>query len=213
MMANKIENTEKTANERPMAVLADAMIRGPSGSIEAMEARGTQQLAKSSVLPSKGLVKDKTGRADFCEWAEKCGIKVLGPVEGDDLFVNVELPPGWKQECTDHSMHNDLVDERGRKRAGIFYKAAFYDRKADIRPESRFHATYECNRDDFEDKRCWPVVKDCGEEIWKGEILEPAPSPWNPDGDPCMQMEIARKRAREWLEERYPDHEDLNAYW
>src|SRR6185436_8068032 len=43
-----------------------------------------------------------------------------------------------KKIATDHSMYTDLVDDKGRVRASIFYKAAFYDRKADISFKRRF---------------------------------------------------------------------------
>lgn len=212
---NRVENTERTSKENPARVLFEAM-SNPNGHIEAMEARGTTQLAESFVLPSNGLIKEKSGDFNTCyaEWAEKCGIKVLDLVKDDEIFVNVELPPGWKQERTDHGMWNKLLDDRGRRRAMIFYKAAFYDRSAHIQPKRRFEATYVVNNDDYSDKRCWPVVKDLGEVIWKDAVLEPGPSPWNRDSGPVMQIDIARKRAREWLVENgYPDYEDFNAYW
>lgn len=47
-------------------------------------------------------------------------------------ILNVELPDGWKKVGTNHDMHSDLVDETGKVRASIFYKAAFYDRRADM---------------------------------------------------------------------------------
>ena len=40
------------------------------------------------------------------------------------------LPPGWSRQGSDHAMWAHLLDEHGRQRVGIFYKAAFYDRSA-----------------------------------------------------------------------------------
>lgn len=93
------------------------------GGIEAQEARGQRELVNSEVLPAKG---------DW-EQLEALGVKRGEPVAGDRLFVHAELPAGWKKQATDHSLWSDLVDETGKKRASIFYKAAFYDRDAFFR--------------------------------------------------------------------------------
>jgi hypothetical protein len=66
------------------------------------------------------------------------GVEFGGLVTGDDLFVYAKLPEGWKRQGTSHDMHSDLLDEKGRKRAGIFYKAAFYDRRANLSIVTRF---------------------------------------------------------------------------
>lgn len=50
----------------------------------------------------------------------------------DALFVKAVLPVGWRKERTDHSMWSQIVDERGVARVKVFYKAAFYDRRADF---------------------------------------------------------------------------------
>ena len=95
--------------------------------IYAQEKLGQQELVRSSQLPSN------SGRnVNVIEQYEKMGIKVIGESIKDDLFLDVELPQGWSIKDTDHSMHSKLLDDKGRERAGIFYKAAFYDRTADI---------------------------------------------------------------------------------
>lgn len=93
-----------------------------SGYIEGMEAAGQQHLVNSDRLPARG------------PWAdlEALGFVKGKQVDGDDLFVHCELPAGWKRAGTSHSMHSDILDERGVPRVGIFYKAAFYDRRADM---------------------------------------------------------------------------------
>jgi hypothetical protein len=60
------------------------------------------------------------------------------PDPHDPLFRPATLPAGWSRKATDHSMHSKIVDELGRERVGIFYKAAFYDRRADMRLETPF---------------------------------------------------------------------------
>ncbi len=93
------------------------------GGIEAQEAEGQRQACRASRLPRKGT-------EDRSPW-EALGFRFLG---GDDkLFIDVEFPAGWRLVATDHSMWSDLVDDKGQKRASMFYKAAFYDLSAFIR--------------------------------------------------------------------------------
>lgn len=106
-------------------VLFESIITGDSGqAIMNQEKRGQSDLVNSDVLPR-----------DMGGWSPgqvaAIGIVIGEPV--DDLFVNVTLPDGWKKVATDHDMWSKLIDDQGRERAMIFYKAAFYDRKAHIR--------------------------------------------------------------------------------
>jgi hypothetical protein len=55
---------------------------------------------------------------------------------------SVKLPEGWHIKATDHSMWSNLVDDKGRNRASIFYKAAFYDREAFLSFNRRFSMSY-----------------------------------------------------------------------
>lgn len=102
--------------------LPNALIASIEGGIEAQEARGQRDFVAAETLPKDGL--DNA----VCE---ALGIKILS--DADDLFYNVQLPTGWTKRATDHAMWNELIDDRGQKRASIFYKAAFYDRRAFIR--------------------------------------------------------------------------------
>ena len=102
-------------------------LAGTPQAIEAMEAHGQRKLVEAnSLLPIKTNVPDD-------EITRKTGI-IFG-AKHDELFVNVTLPKGWELRATDHSMHSELFDADGDLRASIFYKAAFYDRRADIRWE------------------------------------------------------------------------------
>ncbi len=125
-------NMTKEAAEHPIIPLVDAMAHGGTeGMITDQEARGQQSLVNSDTLPSEIS-------GDGKEILEVAGVKFLGPVEDDNLFQYVELPSGWKKIPTDHDMWSNLVDDRGCIRAAIFYKGAFYDRKADMRACKRF---------------------------------------------------------------------------
>jgi len=105
---------------------ATAFVRGllsgsMDGQIEAQEARGQSEMVIKKVLPKEG----------FDHPARPASLKA---VKGyDDLFQVVDFPEGWKVvPAPDHSMWSSLQDDKGRERAAIFYKAAFYDRNARI---------------------------------------------------------------------------------
>lgn len=48
----------------------------------------------------------------------------------DPLFLRAKLPEGWVVKGLDHAMHSSILDADGFERVMIFYKAAFYDRRA-----------------------------------------------------------------------------------
>lgn len=97
-----------------------------SDAVVAQEKRGQENLVNSSQLPVS--IRPANGKTVL----EAAGVKFLGVDRDEDLFQNVELPDGWKKVGTSHDMHSDLVDETGKVRASIFYKAAFYDRRANM---------------------------------------------------------------------------------
>ena len=114
-MANKITNTSKH-EVNPLWLMG-----GNPNAIEDQEARGQQELVNSSQLPVEVRGKEKL---------EELGVVFGPPCEDDPLFCNASLPDGWNIKATDHSMHSDVIDSDGKVTATIFYKAAFYDRKA-----------------------------------------------------------------------------------
>ena len=180
------------------------IIASTPGGIEAQEAAGQKAFINSEILPKNML--------DGCtiEKLESLGIKFMD--DADDIFINVILPDGWKKQPTEHSMWSDLIDEKGRKRASIFYKAAFYDRSSHISLNHRFLC--RCKPEDeyktdisYEDRKngnWYGIVKDCGKTIYRTEPIKAA----NYD----QQDELFFK-AKEWLEENYPDYENELAYW
>lgn len=100
--------------------LADAT-SGP-GFIERQEKDGQRKLINSSRLPV-----EYQGNERLTDISKATGI-IFGQKQG--LFYDVELPVGWRLEPTSHSMWSDLLDNKGRKRGAVFYKAAFYDENA-----------------------------------------------------------------------------------
>lgn len=113
----------------PMMHLLAAMI-SPRDSIERSEAEGQRRLVASTQLPIEGTEGDAAAK-----W-EAMGVR-LGE-KTDELFRNVVLPAGWKFKPSEHSMWSYLHDNKGRRRASIFYKAAFYDRRASCSIDRRF---------------------------------------------------------------------------
>lgn len=118
-MTKNITNTEERVRTNP----ALGMLMALPGGIEASERRGQEELvANDEFLPF-----DKQGGAAAFE---ALGFSFGALKEGDSLFQHATLPVGWTRKATDHAMWSDIVDERGLRRVGIFYKAAFYDRAA-----------------------------------------------------------------------------------
>jgi hypothetical protein len=96
------------------------------GGIEQQEKEGQTSLTTNSKLPQE--MDDRTR-----ELLESKGVVFGDAVDG--IFLSCALPVGWKIVPTDHSMWSHLIDENDNRVAVIFYKAAFYDRRAFMRIE------------------------------------------------------------------------------
>jgi hypothetical protein len=117
---------ENTSNREPIDHLAGILVEGQDNYITNMEARGQQKFVASSLFPV-----DREG--DF----EALGFVFSDPLPGDPLFCHAEFPKGWSVAASDHSMWSEVIDEQGDRRASVFYKAAFYDRRAFARLDKR----------------------------------------------------------------------------
>jgi len=183
------------------------------GGVELQEAVGQRRFVASETLPIAGL-EWQYGRGDQYEVSPKEYLTSLGfefGKEADDLFINVTLPEGWKLEPTDHSMWSHLVDGKGRQRAGIFYKAAFYDRSADFNLMQRFNRgeIFEGNEGYVEgaikyyvsdmDKFVYTTKEYTYEEKYEGNYWDIGTT--------------AQKDTDAWLEGHYPDWQNPMAYW
>ena len=91
-----------------------------SDDIESSEAAGQKTMIDSTQVPKDG---------DW-ELLKSWGLVILG--DADDLFYTARLPDGWEIRSTGHALNTDMIDNWGRKRAALLYKAAFYDRRAEI---------------------------------------------------------------------------------
>jgi hypothetical protein len=166
------------------------------GGIEAQEKRGQQQFTEkmNDLLPIEGT-QEPNYRAAWVAmgftFAEK---------PKDDLFISANFPAGWTKQATDHSMWSKLLDDKGRERANIFYKAAFYDRKAHVHLIPR----YGINTDyDAKPKRVVYVV-DCGKRIHKlGEYAS----------DDYKEGRKLNAAGETWLTANFPEWKDATKYW
>lgn len=183
--------------------LLNLFVAAVPGGIEAQEAQGQREFVRAETLPIK------------CLYCERKQIEAMGIVYGepvDDLFVKVQLPEGWRKERTDHSMWSNLLDAKGRKRASIFYKAAFYDLDAHIGLNA-FHTidTEFLAEDGFrieygEHAYVQYVVKDAdGKACFTSERL--------PEDHGYMESDKVRAQCKEWLNEHRPQWGDPLAYW
>lgn len=110
---------ENTSERDPLLHLAAGM-GDHDEYVTGMERAGQAQIVHSDVLPAE---------APWAELAE-LGFVKGEPVEGDSLFVGCTLPQGWRREGSEHAMWSYVLDERGVRRVAVFYKAAYYDRRA-----------------------------------------------------------------------------------
>lgn len=167
------------------------------GGIEAQEKRGQIEQSFLETLPKD--LGQRFGR-DAKPLLEKLGFRFGG--DYDDLFFKCEFPTGWRKKPTEHSMWSEIVDEKGRKRGMIFYKAAFYDRSAHAHLEARFGVSkYEDTGTKGERA---VAVTDCGGTLETFGTYK--------DGEYAKGDALAAK-AVEWLKKNYPDYENPLAYW
>ena len=224
-------------NNNTMLTFLDAWLNSdPSGAIERQEKRGQEEVVRKQRLPKKvndhnvpneiffaGVTKDMSWEdrkavtdqnvINYTKTMYKnVGIEILDSY--DDLFWNVKLPEGWEVKATDHTMWNEVRDNKGRKRASFFYKAAFYDRDAFIRFNTRYsvEATHVGDPGDYEAWRMSDIiglVKD-GDTIIYSTHTVPATDDYVKDDK--IEKELY-ELAEAFLKNNYPDYESIYTYW
>lgn len=179
------------------------------GGIEAQEKAGQLEQAKRETLPLElGQRRRMTIEEARKPW-ESLGFAFGGPVDG--IFAEAKFPEGWKKQPTDHAMWSDIVDGQGRVRGNIFYKAAFYDRRAHAHLSPRFGIG-----NDYAAPLATISVRDaCGEVDFKISGLEQPD--WSGDRQEAdrrqAKQDAAREACVEFLRKNYPAFEDPCAYW
>lgn len=171
--------------------LRNSAIASQKGGIETQEKQGQLSLVNAARLPKRMTPAQSV--------YEQIGIKFID--YADKLFWNVEMPKGWKIVPTNHSMWSDIVDEQGRKRGGMFYKAAFYDEDANMFLNVRYNynAYQEAGTGFYK-----TVITDAGKpihEIGKRKDRE---------NDKCDEHV---DKANEYLDKHFPDWKNIVAYW
>lgn len=185
----KIENT--TA-----AVLSSGNpLYGLPGVIEASERQGQVQLVTSELLPSRVHNRDTFIAMGFT-FGE--------PLKDDQLFAPATLPAGWRKEASDHAMWSYIKDEKGRTRAAVFYKAAFYDREAHMSLRDRYQFNPKYDKDYTS---VYTVVKDGEVEIHRTKTFT---------GDRSAVFDEAdrqRETAAKWMTKNRPTWKDPIKQW
>jgi hypothetical protein len=164
------------------------------GGIERQEADGQRTLVAREMLPKEiwGATREQLTAIGF-----KFGADV------DALFVECELPPGWTKKATDHAMHSHLLDDKGQRRAWIYYKASFYDRVANMQMARRFSINVYMRIPSMpEHYRCAVLDSD--------KVVFTAGEWYNKAYSACDELE---KTAVNWLRANYPDWKNVWAYW
>lgn len=173
--------------------MQNAIIASIPGGIEAQEANGQRDLVRSTKLPIE------------CKYCAREQFELLGIRFGnviDDLFIEATLPEGWSKVATDHHMWSEVRDERGRVRAAMFYKAAFYDRSAFLTINA-FISVRTIFHD--EDKTmCMVVRTGDGVDVYESERMR---------RDDYDTIDRVREKANRWADTHYPDRADPLAYW
>lgn len=130
--------------------------------------------------------------------------------------MECEFPPGWKKEPTDHSMWSKLMDDKGRERAAIFYKAAFYDQSAHVTLSNRFSATLMpvegWDASSTSGKKVG-VVTDCGKVVFQTNPTGAMPEAHDKRSEWYADQDAKRAEATAWLDNNYPDWKNAAAYW
>jgi hypothetical protein len=190
------------------------------GGIERQEAEGQRQLVNAQLtrLPKEIANSGDRGRGkDTKEVYALTGIEVVG--DYDDLFLGVKLPKGWKLVPTEYSMWwSTLVDEQGRARASVFYKAAFYDRQATLSFTTRFRAccepedAYRSNAS-FEDRMKMQIFG----RVYDGDQVVFETGGFEPESDYIQlqkQEEWLHFQSVDWLRKKgYENFNDPFEYW
>ena len=207
---------EKPVKESADGMLVEAQIDMMTGgksedSIYRQEARGQRQLVMSDSIPTiwGGYLNEEKIR-EYDDMLRQLGFEIGEPFPDDDLFRPAKLPEGWKKSSTGHSMHSDIMDENGYARLGMFYKAAFYDRKANLHFHRRVKYGLDC-REGYDHRKVsrWYVwAAGLGKEIILAAFEYSCP-----DDIPRHEWCKAENEAKAWLEEHYPAHMDPLAYW
>ena len=196
------------------------------------EKKGQEELITSQQLPLKCSDRITNAMVQY----GKMKILVLGFGQKDELFGSFQLPEGWEKKPTDHDMWSDLIDNKGRKRASIFYKASFYDRDAFVTFNRRISCSIDrvgfldndytrSNENDGYKSDTTPfqgrVIDYDGKVLFQTQSVPCKITYDSVSGgytrEYCDLSSFIKKdlqrQCNVFLQEKFPNHEDINAYW
>jgi hypothetical protein len=192
-----------------LMMLGISMAADSGEAVDAVRRAGQNESNAQSVLPTDGLDP---------EVAEKIGIKVLDAA--DSLFTNVEMPEGWTKRA-ESDLWSSLLDDKGRRRAGIFHDAG-YDRRAHMSWSRRF-GTHEQHYEDEQVRTATIVVEDRAVLNEDGEgkvVIAIGSTSCPPDRKPKEEFlrfydekKDLDKQAEAWLDEHKPGWRDPENHW
>lgn len=191
--------TDRITKQEPIAAPG---WRPDPHSVLAQEARGTREMVTSQQFP-----------ADVNkEQLKRIGVEIIGPSPGDELFLDIKLPEGWKKvPCNEDPRTTHLVDANGNRRAYAWYKAASYDRKANGGVNRRYGFT---NRylNDYKVGIAWIVDKKLrGEGRPVFRVIHTYETTKEGLADDAVKNLYAACKV--WMDANIPDHDDVAAYW
>lgn len=178
------------------------------------EREGQTQLVNLPILPS---VMDPDGAK---EYLESLGV-IFVALTDDLMFWYVWLPDGWEVAPSFNPMLSVLLDDQGRERARIFYKASWYDRHAWLALISRYNLreTYgeEIIRKNTSAYTMERMIADGGCVLLASGTDICTLRAEVPEGMDRKERHQIHKRllqeAYELLEVCYPKYRDPFAYW
>jgi hypothetical protein len=181
--------------------LPNAAVAAVPGGIERQEAAGQAALVASTNMP----IEMSPSREAF----EALGFEFGGVTEG--IFLLAKLPAGWTREATDHAMWSNILDEQGRVRVSVFYKAAFYDRSARARLERRYTVRDRYARDTDDALAGLAAGERCTTVLDANRVILHRSA--NYAIDDYEAGRAAHSAAESWLLEHFPDAYNPVAYW
>lgn len=199
MFITKLEKM-KDSDPKLQSLMHLAVVASGSDTYEAsniVENIGQQELKNHSVLPIKG---------DW-ETLELWGVKKLDA--HDNLFCGCILPAGWRKE-TNSDYWTVLLDDRGRKRASIFYKSAFWDREAHFSVSFPIYYTTRSTDEDGQEFYYIATKLDDSLTLWKGDQVA---INWDDTNETWEKLKTMRESAESKLQEMFPLLQDPLAYW
>lgn len=107
--------------------LLEDMEGGPNAPVEAQEAAGQREMLTAAALPTRTMYCTDRDLIDL-------GFTLGDPRPDDPLFRDATFPEGWTRvPFPDSDYGTYVVDRLGRPRVLLWYKSAFYDRRAHIK--------------------------------------------------------------------------------